>query len=126
SIFKKEKMEIIIKGTNMELTEPIKAYVNEKIGNLEHYTNEIMQARVDIGLPSHHHANSFRCEVNLDMPGMEVMRAESTEADLYAAIDLVIPKLREQIERHKGRKHGQDRRMRRYLKTIFAWRPWSK
>ena len=57
---------------------------------------------------------------------MEVIRAESTEADLYAAIDLTVPKLREQLERRKGRKHGQDKKLARYLKTVFAWRPWSR
>ena|SRR3989344_1035553 len=119
-------MEIIIKATNMDLTEPLKSYVHEKIGHLEHYSSEIFQARVEIGVPSQHHAGFFRCEVNLDLPHMEVIRAESTEPDLYAAIDLTVPKLREQLERHKGRKHGEDRRLKRYLKTMFAWRPWNK
>ena len=119
-------MQIIIKGTNMELTEALKNYVNEKIGHLEHYSDEIMGARVELETSTHHQSGFFRCEVNLDLPHMEVIRAESTEPDLYAGIDMTVPKLREQLERHKGRKHGQDRRLRRYLKTVFAWRPWNK
>ncbi|OGE76015.1 MAG: ribosomal subunit interface protein [Candidatus Doudnabacteria bacterium RIFCSPHIGHO2_02_FULL_48_21] len=119
-------MNIQIKGTNLELTEPLKNYVNEKIGNLEHYSNEIQNGRVELETSTRHQKGFFRCEVNLDMPHMAVIRAESTEPDLYAAIDLVVPKLREQIERHKGRAHGEDRRLQRYMKTIFAWRPWKK
>ena len=110
----------------MELTEALKSYVNEKIGHLEHYSEEIMEARVELEASAHHQKGFFRCEVNLDLPHMQVMRAESTEADLYAAIDLVIPKLREQLERHKGRTHGENRKLRRSLKSIFAWRPWKK
>lgn len=110
----------------MELTEALKRYVNEKIGHLEHYSEEIMEARVELESSTHHQKGFFRCEVNLDLPHMNVMRAESTEADLYAAIDLVVPKLREQIERHKGRSHGSDRRLARYMKSMFAWRPWKK
>ena len=109
----------------MELTEALKGYVNEKIGHLEHYSDEIMGARVELGTSVHHQNGFFNCEVNLDLPHMQVLRAESTEADLYAAIDLTIPKLREQLERHKGRKHGHDKKLGRYLKSIFAWRPWK-
>ena len=116
-------MNIQIKGTNLELTEALKSYVNEKIGHLEHYSDEIMEARVELETSTHHQSGFFRCEVNLDMPRMQVLRAEHTDADLYASIDLVVPKLREQLERHKGRAHGQDRRLTRYLKSIFAWRP---
>lgn len=121
----KNIMNIQIKGTNLDLTGPLKAYVNEKIGRLEHYSEEIMEARVELDTSTHHQKGFFRCEVNLDLPHMQVMRAESTGADLYAAIDLVVPKLREQLDRHKGRAHGEDRRLKRSLKSIFAWRPWK-
>lgn len=119
-------MKILIKGTNLELTEALKSYVNEKIGHLEHYSDEITEARVELEASVHHQSGFFRCEVNLDLPHMEVIRAESTEPDLYAAIDLVVPKLRSELARHKGRKHGQDRRLKRYMKTFFAWRPWKR
>ena len=118
-------MKIVIKGTNLELTEALKSYVNEKIGHLEHFSDEILEARVELETSTHHQKGFFRCEVNLDLPHMQVLRAESTEADLYAAIDLVVPKLRTEMERHKGRKHGQDRQLKRGLKSIFAWRPWK-
>ncbi len=119
-------MKIIIKGTNLEQTEALKSYVNEKIGRLEHYSYEIMEARVELETSAHHQKGFFRCEVNLDLPHMNVIRAEATDADLYAAIDLVVPKLRVELERHKGRTHGEDRRLKRYMKSMFAWRPWRK
>lgn len=118
-------MKILIKGTNLELSEALKGYVNEKIGHLGHYTEEILEARVELETSTHHQKGFFRCEVNLDLPHMQVIRAESVNGDLYAAIDLVVPKLKEQLERHRGRVHGNDRRFRRSLKSIFAWRPWK-
>ena len=119
-------MKTIIKGTNLELTEAMKSYAEEKIGNLEHYWNEILEARIELEQSRHHQTGFFRCEVNLDVPQKLVMRAESTEPDLYAAIDAVVPKLREQIEKFKGHQRQQDRQFKRYLKTIFAWRPWGR
>jgi len=114
-------MKIIIKGTNLELTESLKAYVEEKVGHLEHYSEEILEARVELEVSAHHQKGFFRCEVNLDVPQKYVLRAESTGPDLYAAIDAVIPKLKEEIEKNKGKKRDKDRRLRRYLKSIFAW-----
>jgi ribosomal subunit interface protein len=119
-------MKILIKGTNLELTEALRAYVEEKINGLGHYLEEIIEARVELGCSTHHQSGFFRCEVNLDVPQMHVLRAEDTQADLYAAIDGVIPKLKEQIETFKGKQRIKDRRLRRYFKTIFAWKPWQE
>jgi len=83
-------MKIIIKGTNLELTESLKAYVEEKVGHLEHYSEEILEARVELEVSAHHQKGFFRCEVNLDVPQKYVLRAESTGPDLYAAIDAVL------------------------------------
>lgn len=116
-------MNIQIKGTNLELTDALKNYVNEKIGRLEHYWDEILEARVELEQSAHHQTGFFRCEVNLDVPQKHVLRAESTQAELYAAIDEVVPKLREEIEKVKGRMRQKDRRLQRYLKTVFAWLP---
>lgn len=119
-------MKIVIKGTNLDLTEPLKQYAEEKVGHLEHYFAEILEARVELERSRHHRSGFFRCEVNLDVPQEHVLRAESTETEMYAAIDTVIPKLKEEIEKFKGRHRGQDRDVRRYLKSFFAWRPWNK
>ena len=40
-------MNIIIKGTNLELSEAIKAYVHEKVGMLGRLASKIMEARVE-------------------------------------------------------------------------------
>ena len=112
-------MKIILKGTNLELTDAIKSYAEEKIGHLEHYWDEILEARIELEQSRHHQTGFFRCEVNLDVPQKLVMRAESTEPDLYAAIDAVVPKLREQIEKFKGQQRQQDRQFKPYL-TQFS------
>jgi|SRR3989344_4968163 len=116
-------MKIIIKTTNLALTEAIKNYAEEKIGVLDRFWDGILEARVELGTSTHHQSGFFRCEVNLDVPQKMVMRAESEGPDLYAAIDDVIPKLREQIERFKGKQNVRNRSLKRYLKSIFAWGP---
>lgn len=121
-------MNIQIKSTNIELTDALKEYAEEKINTLERYMDDILDARVELARTTMHHQSGdiFRCEVNLSVPERGVIRADSTEENLYAAIDTVIPKLKEQIETYKGKRSAQDRRLTRYMKSVFAWRPWRK
>lgn len=88
----------------MELTEAIKNYVTEKLEKiapiLERF--EPTEARVEVGRTTHHHENGdvFRAEINLTVQG-EVLRAEETTEDLYAAIDAAAEHLRTQVVKYK-------------------------
>src|SRR3989338_5705058 len=114
-------MNIIIKGTNLDLSEAIKAYVHEKVGMLGRLTSKIMEARVELERATKHHTGDvFRVEVMLYLP-REMVRAEVASPDLYASIDQVIPKLKVQLEKyHEKRKCmlRQTRRISRALKAI--------
>ena len=44
--------------------------------------------------------NTSKVEVTIPMPNL-VLRAEEENADMYAAIDLIIDKLERQIRKHK-------------------------
>jgi len=96
-------MEIKIMGTNMELTEAIKDYVNQKIGGLDKFYDNILIARVDVGITSKHHQKGkiFRAEVNLEVPQKHLIRAESVQEDLYKAINEVKNDLQRQLKKFK-------------------------
>ena len=98
-------MKIDIKGINLELTEAIKDYVNEKIGGLEKFYDKILVARVDVGLTTKHHqkGNIFRAEVNLEVPQKHNLRAEAEREDLYMAINEVKDELQRQIKKFKDK-----------------------
>ncbi|MBU0649171.1 ribosome-associated translation inhibitor RaiA [Patescibacteria group bacterium] len=111
-------------GTNMELTEVIKDYVNEKIGSLDKYWDRIIDADVEVGLIGKHHQSGeiYRCEVNLRVPG-KILRAEKTEKDLYKAIDKVKDHLQEIIEEHQGKMETKRRKGARMRKDIQSLSP---
>jgi len=96
-------MQIDIKGTNMELTQAIKDYVNEKIGSLEKFFDQILEARVDVGTTSKHHQKGkiFRAEANLEVPQKHILRAEAEREDLYMAINEVKNDLQIQLKKYK-------------------------
>ena len=101
-------MQINIKGTLIPLTPAIESYVHKKIGALEKFLKQFkpasVEARVEVGKTTGHHkkGNIFRAEVNLSIP-KELLRAEFSADDLYAAIDLVHDELKRQIITRKDK-----------------------
>ena len=97
-------MKIRLKGTNLELTEAIKNYVQEKMDATEKYLGDIAVINCDFEvekmLPGQHKGDVFRAEVNLQV-ARELLRVEKTEKDLYKAIDKVKDHLELVIKKYK-------------------------
>ncbi|MFA5125161.1 MAG: ribosome-associated translation inhibitor RaiA [Patescibacteria group bacterium] len=95
-------MNISIKGTKIELTPGIEAAVNEKIGGLSKYFDNIIGCEVEVGKTTEHHhkGDIFRAEVNLEVP-KKVIRAEAESDDLYKSINEVKDKMKVEIMKYK-------------------------
>jgi len=98
-------MRITIRGKNLELTEEIKDYINEKIGVLERSSEKIDSssiADVEVGVSNMHHKSGkiYTAIVNITIP-KNFIRAESEAEDLYQAIDQVKAKLESELNSHK-------------------------
>jgi putative sigma-54 modulation protein len=102
-------MNINIKATHIELTPSIKEYIEEKIGGLGKYI-VASEAHVELARDKHHQTGLvFHSDINL-IVGNKVMHAEAEGEDAYAAIDLLIPKLKEQIGKFKDKRQTLQRR----------------
>lgn len=100
-------MQIIIKTTQIELTEALTRYVEERIGGLEKYIVRFEEegesvARVELARTTQHHRHGdvFSAEVNLQVSG-EVIRASREGEDLYATIDAVKDVLKSEVQKFK-------------------------
>jgi putative sigma-54 modulation protein len=94
-------MKISIYGKNIDLNDKIKEYAEEKIGKLEKYNDRILEARVELDEDkSQQSGMKYRAEVTMLLP-KDSFRAQETTTDLFAAIDLVVPKLKKQMEAYK-------------------------
>jgi putative sigma-54 modulation protein len=102
-------MKLIMSAHNVRVTEAIEQHVIDKIEKLDHFDMRAVDARVilehDNDKPSE---RRFKCSVRLAVPGPDLY-AVDYEADLYAAIDLVVKKIEQQIRKrqnkYKARKH---------------------
>lgn len=118
-------MEIIFKSKNFSLTPSIENYVQKKIQTLEkflkRFNEEIIKFEVEVGRTTYHHQSGdiFRAEINLSIGG-QLLRAESKQADLFAAVDETRDNLEEEIKRLKTKRATIFRRGARSIKKKFA------
>jgi putative sigma-54 modulation protein len=102
-------MKMILTAHNLKVTDGIEQHVLDKIEKLDHFDSRAVDARVilehDNDKPTE---RRFKCSVRLAVPGPDLY-AEDYEQDLYAAIDLVMKKIEQQIRKrqnkYKARKH---------------------
>ena len=91
-------MKFIIRGQKLGVTESIKSYIEEKIGKLDKYFEnpEELTATVVVRVRGKEQI------VEVTVPSKKViLRAEESNEDLYASIDLVSDKLERQIRKNK-------------------------
>lgn len=97
-------MKMIIKGRHMAVTDPIRDYVEEKIGRTAKIIDgDHQQAEVELWVEKNPSIeNNQVCEVTVWTKG-PVIRAKEAATDMYAAIDLASEKLERQFRKYKGK-----------------------
>lgn len=100
-------MKIIIKTTNIELTESINAYIHKKFQSLSKFLKKYeekseLNLKIEIAKTTKHHhkGDIFYTELNLKLPN-KFLRIEEYDSDLYKSIDLAKDRLNEQIIKFK-------------------------
>jgi putative sigma-54 modulation protein len=92
-------MNYNIRGENIEVTPAIRDYVEKKVGKLERYFLETPDANVHVNLKVYQDKTA-KVEITIPMTQL-VLRAEESNIDMYAAVDLIVDKLERQIRKHK-------------------------
>lgn len=95
-------MKFNIRGSKIVITDAIKSYIESKIGKLDKYFEHPDEITASV-LVNESGVNQ-KIEVTIPIK-TAILRAESADKDLYAAIDLVVEKLERQIRKNKTRMH---------------------
>lgn len=93
-------MKFNIRGQKIDVTPAIKEYAEKKIGKLDKYFSNAEELTASILFKVRGKEQTM--EVTIPIKKI-VLRAEETNKDLYAAIDLVSEKLERQIRKNKTR-----------------------
>jgi len=101
-------MDIKIKATMFELTPAIEAAVQDKIGGLEKYFDNIIGCEVEVGRTTNHHKKGdvFYAEVNLEVP-KTIIRASADTDDLMKSLTKVKDKMKIEITKYKETMRGE-------------------
>ncbi|QTF10295.1 ribosome hibernation promoting factor [Brenneria izadpanahii] len=91
-------MQLNITGHHIEITEPLRDFVNTKFAKLEQFFDRINQVNVILKVEKVQKIADATLHVN----GGE-LHATSEAEDMYAAIDLLIDKLARQLTKHKDK-----------------------
>lgn len=103
-------MQLIVNGRNVEITDWVREYVEKKVGKLERYLPQVMDARAElIHSPTRAANDRYTAELTIWASG-QILRAEESTSDIFASIDATVDKLSRQIERFKGRRYEGRRR----------------
>jgi len=89
-------MKFIISGKNLDITDGLRAAVNEKIGKLERYFTEDTEIYVTLSTEK----DRQKIEVTIPMKG-SIIRAEQESSDMYVSIDLVEEIIERQLRKYK-------------------------
>jgi len=102
-------MKLVIQGKNIEITDAIRDYVQQKISkavsHFQHLTNE-----VDVNLSIARNPRigpKQSAEVTLYINGA-VVRAEESSDNLYASVDLVANKISRQLRKYKEKRQSKN------------------
>jgi putative sigma-54 modulation protein len=101
-------MKLVIQGKNMEVTEAIREYVEQKLDKaVSHF--QALTTEVDVHLSVARNpriASSQSAEVTVYANG-SVIRAEEKSENLYVSIDLVADKISRKLRKFKERKNDR-------------------
>jgi len=91
-------MQYIISGKNIDVTEGLKAAVQDKLGKLERYFTPETEVHVTLSVEKERQ----KIEITIPMKG-NIVRAEQVSDDMYVSIDLVEEIIERQLRKYKNK-----------------------
>ena len=96
-----------IRGENLEVTDALHSYVEDKVAKIEKYFNENQELIAKVNLKVYREKTA-KVEVTIPL-GSITLRAEDVSQDMYGSIDLVVDKIERQIRRNKTKIEKKNR-----------------
>ena len=96
-------MNLTISGHHLDVTPALRSYVTSKLDRTTRHFDQVVDVKVLLTVENlKEKQGRKRAECNVHVKGSD-MFAESSHADMYAAVDELVDKLDRQVVRHKDR-----------------------
>ena len=111
-------MRLQVKGKNVEVSEAIRTYAEEKLGRLDRQLADPTRVELELAVEKNPSiAANHVAEATVWTKG-PVLRAKEASTDMRASIDLLVDKLERQVSRYRekrqDRRHGDPHRQRQH------------
>lgn len=114
-------MELIIQGKNIEITDAIRDYVQQKITKaISPFTSLMSEVDVNLSVANNPRIKAQQTAEVTIYASDNVVRASSSSESLYASIDLVSDKIVTQLRKYKEKRQRKNKRTQ---KTSQAFEP---
>lgn len=99
-------IEVDVYGRNMEVTERIQDYADNKVAKLDRYLPGIDEVRVDVAFVKSARSAADRQVAQITVRGSGfVLRAEERADNIFAALDIALERIQRRIRRYKGKRY---------------------
>ena len=103
-------MRLQVKGRNLEVSEQIREYAEEKMGKLDRLVSDPTRVELELLVETNPSiADNNVAEATVWTKG-PVLRARETSADMKASIDQLVSKLERQVKRYREKRRVAPRR----------------
>lgn len=100
-------MQILIKSKNLQVTDSLRTYTEDKVNKLERILPSASEVRIELSVVSSRNAQERQvAQITMRDGSGFILRAEEHSSDLRASLDTAVDRLERQIKRYKG-KHWQ-------------------
>ncbi|MDJ0939595.1 MAG: ribosome-associated translation inhibitor RaiA [Woeseiaceae bacterium] len=106
-------MQLNVSGHHVEITDSLRGYVESKIERLERHFDLVSDVHCILTVEKLRH----KAEAKVNVNGGTIF-AETTEDDMYAAIDGLVDKLDRRVRKHKEKlvdHHARDTLKRKFV-----------
>ena len=92
-------MQLTLTGHHLDITPPLKSYVEKKLDRVVRHFDQVIDVHCVLTVEKLLH----KAEATLHVRGQNI-HADATEADMYAAIDVLTDKLDRLVKKHKEKR----------------------
>jgi len=99
-----------VKGKNVEVSDTLKAYAEEKLGKLDKHLNDAARLEVELAVEKNPSIAASQIAEGTIWTKGPVLRARESSSDMRASIDLLVEKLERQAQRYRDKRRPSGRR----------------
>jgi putative sigma-54 modulation protein len=97
-------MNLTISGHHLDITDSLRHFITSKMDRLERHSSDVQNIHVILNVEKLRQ----KAEATVSLKGVRIF-ADTSDADMYAAIDMLTDKLDRQLIKHKEKVKGHGR-----------------